>query len=291
MSVPLSIEVITPELARQYLDGQENVRMIDKSKVSNYASQMRDQKWLLTGEAIIWDEDGKLRNGFHRLTAVATYDVSFTTYVIRGVPRDAWVMMDTGKNRVIGDVFHGRSRNKQVPTVAKYILALDKGIAHSQSNTNYQITQPMIIEFAESNYDDLQKALGVADKLYEALRGSLTAWAVFVYKTTKLYPSVSEQFIESLISGADLSKGDPRLAIRNWFLNNRPRARTRGTGSVSVANALHVLTRGWNAWVEGEEREKMTLPTKKGTIISSFLPPKKEQVVYAIPANAIFPID
>ena len=54
-----------------------------------------------------------------------------------------------------------------------------------------------------------------------------------------------------MYSGANLSPGDPRLALRNWLSNNR-RLPTAG-------HHLGLLIKAWNAWMGGATRALMIL--------------------------------
>ena len=63
-----TIEKITPILAESYLErNQLGNRHVTMRRVRLYAQMMREGKWELNGEAIIFDEDGHLMNGQHRL--------------------------------------------------------------------------------------------------------------------------------------------------------------------------------------------------------------------------------
>jgi len=59
------------------------------------------------------------------------------------------------------------------------------------------------------------------------------------------------EFYNAVLTGENLRRGDPRLSLRNFFINRpagqRPNARVQ----------LALLIKTWNAWVEG--RELLTL--------------------------------
>jgi len=84
-----AVERITPTIARKYLQmNGNNPRRINKSAIYAYAEDMKAGKWLLNGEAIVFDEEGNLRNGQHRLHAVVKADVGVDFLVVRGVAKD-----------------------------------------------------------------------------------------------------------------------------------------------------------------------------------------------------------
>jgi hypothetical protein len=80
----LSVELITPELAQQYLDEQAHNRIPDLNRVSKYSNRILNEEWGL-GAALEFDEDNKLFNGAHRLLAVIHSSVPTKFLVVRGV--------------------------------------------------------------------------------------------------------------------------------------------------------------------------------------------------------------
>jgi len=80
-----TVEVVTPEMAHSYLLHNARHRPIKEKKVNEYMAQMIDGSWKLNGKPIIFDSNGRLLNGQHRLSAVIKAGVPLTTVVIHGV--------------------------------------------------------------------------------------------------------------------------------------------------------------------------------------------------------------
>ena len=59
------VETITPQKAQEYLAKSGGNRNISKPVVTSYATTMREGKWILNGEPIVFDVDGVLLNGHH----------------------------------------------------------------------------------------------------------------------------------------------------------------------------------------------------------------------------------
>ena len=85
----VTVETITPELAEQYLGNNHKHREIRDSKVEKLAAAMTDDNWQLNGKTIVFDKDGVLLNGQHRLTAVILSGKSLTTLVVKGIEKEA----------------------------------------------------------------------------------------------------------------------------------------------------------------------------------------------------------
>ena len=81
----VEVEEITPEAASNYLKNNAYHRKVKQKKVTEYMSTMVDGQWKLNGKVIIFDKNGRLLNGQHRLAAVAQSGVPLTTLVVRGV--------------------------------------------------------------------------------------------------------------------------------------------------------------------------------------------------------------
>ena len=81
----VEVEIINPSEAEAYLTNNAKHRKIKDKKVDAYMKEMQDGKWQLNGKVLIFDANGRLLNGQHRLSAVVKSGVSLTTLVVRGV--------------------------------------------------------------------------------------------------------------------------------------------------------------------------------------------------------------
>ena len=92
-------ETITPDKAMQYLKTIESNRPVSRVFVRSYADTMRKGKWLLNGVPIIFDNEGHLIDGQHRLHAVIEADIPVKFDVARGASPDAFTTYDCGRHR------------------------------------------------------------------------------------------------------------------------------------------------------------------------------------------------
>lgn len=89
LRITSTVEHITPTIARKYLAmNSNNPRRLNKNTAASYAEDMKAGKWELNGEAIVFDEEGNLRNGQHRLLAVIKADIGVDFLVVRGIAKD-----------------------------------------------------------------------------------------------------------------------------------------------------------------------------------------------------------
>jgi hypothetical protein len=103
-TIGAQIVEITPQLAQEYLRTQKLNRKLSSRMVMKYARDMAADDWQFTGEPIIFDAEGRLVDGQHRLSAICQADVTVPLFVVRGVDPKAFHNMDTGKTRSLRDV-------------------------------------------------------------------------------------------------------------------------------------------------------------------------------------------
>lgn len=99
MGIKSNFITITPENAAQFLLKNKSNRRISRHTVNCYAKDMKAGRWRRNGEAIVFDSDGYLRNGQHRLSAIVESGVSVTILVIWGVPPEECDIYDRGRIR------------------------------------------------------------------------------------------------------------------------------------------------------------------------------------------------
>jgi hypothetical protein len=68
------------------------------------SGQMKAGRWRANGEPIILDERGRLLDGQHRLYAAIRANLPLETLVVRGVSRDTFPTIGTGRSRRVPDV-------------------------------------------------------------------------------------------------------------------------------------------------------------------------------------------
>ena len=124
------VETITPQKAQEYLAKSGGNRNISKPVVASYATTMREGKWILNGEPIVFDVDGVLLNGHHRLHAVIQSNVPIQTFVTRGVEHGAFTTFDCGRHRTLGQLIgmNGIKHYNSVASVVNVVFRLQNGM-------------------------------------------------------------------------------------------------------------------------------------------------------------------
>lgn len=71
----LKVEIITPEMARVYLNTSVGNRVIKQDILRGLVSYLKNDQFKVNGETIVFDSEGSLMDGHHRLEAVAASGV------------------------------------------------------------------------------------------------------------------------------------------------------------------------------------------------------------------------
>lgn len=258
----MKIELIsvTPDLAAQWLaTNTENNRRISKTTVNRYAQDMIRDQWLITGEALKFDTTGRLIDGQHRLSAVVASKKTVQMYIIRDLPEETILVIDTGKSRSAGDALKIAGQNgysNAMAALARKIIVFnggsnpirgDKGRGlrlNGQTVTNRQIieycTENDLTEHVKFGWN--MKSIGVTDAL------NFGEYAFFHWYFGLVDSQAAEIFLRKL---ATLENVDMQSPIRA-LLNKLTRSITRLDGKMK----MHAVITAWNAWRKGE---KLTL--------------------------------
>jgi hypothetical protein len=123
--IVVTVEEVTPEIAREWLDTMKGNRPLDDSKVNLYVNDMINGRWHLGNDLIIFDTKGILRNGQHRLKAVVISGMTIQFMIRRNVEIEEVSGMDQGRVRDIHSaaIMMGKKMEKIEPKIARAILA------------------------------------------------------------------------------------------------------------------------------------------------------------------------
>lgn len=243
-------ETVTPEMARKWLgydgaiSGIRNIqfpgkRRIKWGEVLKLAQAMSEGRWELNGETICIDPDGNVIDGNHRCVASIYSNSPFATVVAYDVPPSAVSTIDIGLSRSPADmltmlgVTQANTKSAAAVAIIRYDTVDKANVWASTNKPANNIVSDFVLE-----HDDEMQTWGKVNGLHTT---ALTAFAYLVNRDSQ-HPERFLEFMHGLLTGADLSIGDPRLIIRN-----QKRARWGGCQSELMA-----LIIAWNAWLQGK---------------------------------------
>ena len=94
---------ITPEMAEKMLEKNIANRKVNQANVNRIAADMTTGNYKVNGETIKISSTGEIIDGQHRLLACVKSGMSFDTYIVYNVEREAVGTIDMGKGRSVAD--------------------------------------------------------------------------------------------------------------------------------------------------------------------------------------------
>lgn len=250
----IDVQLVTPDMARAWLDRGGANRKLSELRVERLVAAIRRGEWQLTGEAIKLDDDGQVRDGQHRLEAIYRSGVPVMSVVVRGVPEDAFAVMDTGKSRTAADILglHGIPSRNETAAAARALIVIERyGRLYVP-----RFSDPAASPTAKEQLDyvrahpELETTVRIASHLTSnGFIGGGGLWATAITLLYRKDPEATATFVEHLVEGDELKKGSPILRLRNMFRANY----TTWDGTAKGRESFVALViKGWNLWRRGE---------------------------------------
>ena len=276
---------ISPETATEMLASNTNNRHMNHKLVSKYAEAMSRGRWLDTGEAIKFSEDGTLLDGQHRLAACVRSGVSVRMLVVSGIERPAQVVMDSGASRSLaqrtGLAYTSRGAPLKFVTntvaAARIILAYESGKLFREPLSYYGT-------HAEYAIDDVIDAIdehrGLADMATNV--GNARGMRPFVpqgvgtacfYIMSLVNPGLASHLLDQINTGEMMAATSPAMIYRNRMLQDKSKDGLKFT----ALQKMYFLTRTWRAVME-DHPVKLTL---RGNYLSPIVGASPEFVIAA----------
>lgn len=237
----VSVVSVTPEMAQRWLKRNDNNRNLRALTVTQYARDMVNGRWQVTGESIKFNAAGVLLDGQHRLAAIVKAGVTIQLVVMRGIPDAAKRVMDTGRARTASDALTMKGERHSVILAAAARIAIGME-AEDPDPGKYAVTHAEVGDFVENN-PGLRYASEFASQV---ARRTDCPPAVVAYtfwrfaQTADVYTAAN--FWTAAADKVGLAAGDPVIALTNRFAEAR---RNRETLPKRVL--LSLIYRAWNA--------------------------------------------
>jgi hypothetical protein len=242
-SVCAIVETITPEMAKDIWEcrNKHNRQAMD-SVVAKYARDMKEGRWKLSGQPIIFDRASRLLDGHHRIKACMLAQVPFETLVVRGAEPEAVTVQDIGVPRTAAHVAHmiGVASAKDACAIARLVLIHRRGGIQKLNNPDLHPTKTEVVEFACACVA-LDKSGKVGRRAFKVMP---PAPAGFLQVDT----AGADRFFELLISGIALSKDSPI-----WLLRERLQAEKLKKSKLQAVYLYALSIKAWNAFIAGKK--------------------------------------
>lgn len=241
---------VTADIAASYLATSNVNRKRKEKTVVAYAREMLAGNWQLNGETLIFNQDGMLIQGHHRMNAVLLAaktkpEIEVPMLVIRGVDVAAFDTLDQGSKRSISDVLYIRGEPYHVilAAVVRFIGVIEQGV-HWKTQFSVRDIEAGLEQHSRARYWSRELGKSTLKRLMPSMFASVLVLADEKHSTRK-----AQEFFNKVESGEDLADGDPALTLRRRFLEARNK---RAASRMHGAAALHYICTAWNYHIAGE---------------------------------------
>lgn len=261
MKITSEVVKIDAEFARKALGNAAPNRTISRVTVDGYKRTMLAGFWRVNGEAIVFYEDGTLADGQHRLLAVIAADgerpgFSIVSIVTRGVANGARFNMC--RVRSVADQYGidgGKDCNAVMAFVRVVSLWSDE---HGFRSGDYSGYKPTYDELADLITRDW-RILAVANTPH--VDHLLPRRALKVIRWLFLRVPGADEWLDTVINGADLAAKSPAFVLRNFLIRNQQKKHTAGLRNQFVSSLIipcAVTIKAWNAHMQHRKIEVLT---------------------------------
>lgn len=261
--VQFSRMLVTPEMARQWLEKNHNNRPITRARVSLIKEQIDNDTFAFTHQGIAFYGDfEELADGQHRLAAIAEGEKSVELLVTWGLSKDTVHAIDRGRPRSITNVlnFMGLSLSQQQTATCR-CLWLDYHAARRETSWINQVF-------------DTQKFISFCNHVLEAVTFAIPP---------KACRGLSHASVTAAIAAAWFTQSHVDLVRFKELLHSGVGASEAETAAVKLREYLltHRVTNG------NEARQELYL--RCSTALRAFLEGRGLTKLYCRP-DARFPI-
>jgi hypothetical protein len=217
----MSLELITPDVAAEYLAQNTLNRKILPKRVRGYKEQIRRGHWPLTHQGIAFDWNGVLRDGQHRLQAIIESSVPVYQWVCRGIDPQSASVLDSGKPRSLRDrvCIAGFEMDKRSAAISNTLWGVYKAqeLGLESWPADGCVDTEQFIQFVKFHSDAIEFVTS-RDPKRKGISHGIVLSALCAAYYTEDRGRISE-FQAQLVSGEIASKGDCAvLRLRDWVL-------------------------------------------------------------------------
>jgi len=256
----VGFETWTPAMAESALSKNEVNRNVRHTKVEQYARDMLSGKWNPHASMIVFDSDGKLIDGQHRLTAQVKADIKMRWLVQREADPAAQTVIDTNIPRSIADILHfGGERSSQLLAAITRLVHLIK--ASGLSRGRYSVSTEEVLTTLEE-HPEIRVSTEIAywfnSKKMIPLPPSVVGAAHWMIGQVNGREE-ADAFVHRMATLTNEKEGSPVLALArrvNEIKRNQQRVNSR--------DLLNLILKSWNYDAENKTVNKLALYSKSG---------------------------
>ncbi len=240
------IEIDSVSAAAILKDRNHGNRPPKPNKVQQFAADMANGRWGLTGDTLKFAPDGRLLDGQNRLAASVRVGKSFKTHVVFAIDPQLFGRMDIGKPRNPADVLHiaGYKYASTLASAIRWAHLLDT------DPYNRDTLQPdFVLELARDTYPDIEPSIKYGREINRQFAHPAGQAAALMYKFQKSDPVKAEDFYQAWIKGQ--RNGKYQIIDTMQALLHSQKA--NNNGRIHELTRAAVIIKAWNIFKAGHK--------------------------------------
>lgn len=239
------IVTIDPASAEVLLEERnEGNRPPKPNKVQQFAADISNKRWGVTGDTLKFAPDGRLLDGQNRLAACVRANKPFTTHVVFNIDPSLFGRMDIGKPRNPADVLHiaGYKYASTLAAAVRWVYLLDTNPYNRET-----LRPEFVLDLVRDKYPDIEPFLKegrLVNKQYAHPAGQVAA---LVYKFAKSDQANASDFVRAWLSGQ--RNGKYQIIDTMQALLHSQKA--NNNGRIHELTRAAVIIKAWNLFTQG----------------------------------------
>ena len=267
------------QMAEEALAHNKDNRHIRPSKVAQYARLMKNKMWGVeeakagyrgSVAPIIFDWNGVLSDGQHRLLAQVESRTTQYWYVLRDVPPTTQATVDNGIPRTAADLlgWSGYENANVLQGIARWAWMLERGVSGTGSVTvaNEEIKK-MVVDHPDLTHSAAMSGrIRHGTKFFDKLIGPTPLGAAHWWIAQFNDHIEADIFIERMVHMNREPDGSAILALWSRFNAARGDATYHGARreTIPLRTKLAMVVRTWNSDVSGKYVQKISSKSRTG---------------------------
>jgi hypothetical protein len=231
-----SVQLITPQRARELLALNQGNRKVRPHHVKVLARSMKEGLWKSNGAPIMISKSGRLLDGQHRLMALIEADISLNLVIIYNVEDDAYLTLDINMPKSFTDI-----------TGNTCLTSAVLGLLYRWENGKLGVNDPMWTPTHQDKlrlleeHPRLATSMPWGNRTRGVLPGSLAVFCHYIFWLSSA--EEADQFFQGLATGENLGKDDTVRCLRERLMRDRSASRM-----VNTTERMVYVIKAWNAY-------------------------------------------
>jgi hypothetical protein len=234
--------LMTPSKAKELLDCNTKNRRASDLSVSLYARDMAANKFHFNGHSVCVSETGILLDGQQRLMACEKSNKPFWTILVRNLPEEAILTIDSGKKRTFGDQLKIEEYDSY-NGLAACVKMLALIAVRNPKDTGYTKSELMGIL---NKHKDVSESVSFCKKTFHKADNLISA--IHYIATQTGYEQQACEFVRTWRDGQINYDNDPIVYIRNKLQNDM-----RNPQKMATVTRMKYIMLSWHKFKTSSE--------------------------------------